>query len=228
VTAVVHPVHGRRLPPGKPKLRGWSHLIAAFLAIPFAALLVARTAGDIPRAGSMALYGGVTILLFFGSAAYHMGHWRGRLRYAVRCLDHGNIFLKIAGTVTAIGFNVLDGWERIALLGLVWGFAGAGIAMIFRTVKTSRWVRVGLYVGTGLTGLIALPRLLAALPIEATWTILLGGALYGLGALIYAARGPNLFPRVFEHHELFHVFVIGGVVAFGAVVWIWVVPFSRV
>jgi hemolysin III len=228
VTAAFHPVYGRRLPPGKPKLRGWSHLIAAFLAIPFAAALVARTAGDAPRAGSMALYGAITVLLFFGSAAYHMGHWRGRLRYWVRCLDHGNIFLKIAGTVTVIAFNILDGWERVVVLGLVWAFAGTGIALLFRTVKTSRWVRVGLFVGTGLTGAIALPRLLAQLPIEATLLILLGGGLYGLGALIYAARGPNLFPRLFEHHELFHVFVIGGVVTFGAVVWIWVVPYSPV
>lgn len=35
-------------------------------------------------------------------------------------------------------------------------------------------------------------------------------ALIYLGALIYATRTPDLFPRVFGFHELFHVFVILG------------------
>jgi hemolysin III len=28
--------------------------------------------------------------------------------------------------------------------------------------------------------------------------------------VIYAARRPRLFPRIFSHHELFHVLVIAG------------------
>ena len=217
----------RRLPPGRPRLRGWSHLIAAFVAVAFTAILAERTAGDWPRLGSMLLYGAITILLFAGSAAYHMGHWTGRMRYFVRLLDHSNIFLKIAATVTAIAFNVLEGWERIAVLGLVWSFAGAGIAMITWTVRRPRWLRVGMYAGTGLAGGIALPSVLAALPLAAVGSIIAGGSLYLVGAVIYARKWPDPFPGWFEHHEVFHLFVIAGASAYAAAIWFWVVPFTR-
>jgi hemolysin III len=228
VTVGLDPLTVRRLPPGKPLLRGWSHLVMAFVGVAFTVALALRCLDDLPRLGSMLLYGAVTVLLFAGSAAYHMGRWSGRVRYWVRLLDHGNIFLKIAGTTTAIGFNVLDGWERLTVLGLVWGCAGTGVAALGWTARRSRWWKVGLYVATGLAGLAALPALLAALPLPAIWLMIGGGALYALGAVIYARKWPNPIPRIFEHHEVFHAFVIAGAVAFAAVIWIWVVPFSRV
>jgi len=217
----------RRLPPGPPRLRGWSHLFAAFCAVAFTVALAVRTAGDWPRLGSMLLYGSITVLLFAGSAAYHMGHWTGRVRYGVRLLDHSNIFLKIAATATAICYNVLDGWERVAILGLVWTFAATGIATLVWTVRRSRWLRVALYVATGLSGAAALPSVVQALPLVAVWAFLAGGALYGLGAVIYARRWPNPFPGWFGHHEIFHVFVIAGASSFGLAIWLWVVPFTR-
>jgi len=35
-----------------------------------------------------------------------------------------------------------------------------------------------------------------------------GGILYSLGAVIYATRRPDPFPRVFGYHEVFHALVI--------------------
>ena len=40
--------------------------------------------------------------------------------------------------------------------------------------------------------------------------VLVGGALYTFGAVIYAFRRPDPWPRVFGYHELFHLLVIGG------------------
>ena len=217
----------RRLPPGRPRLRGWSHLAAALVAVAFTAVLAERSLGDWPRLGSMLLYGGITVLLFAGSAAYHMGHWTGRVRHFVRLLDHSNIFLKIAATVTAIGFNVLDGLERVVVLGLVWSFAVSGVATINWAVRRSRWLRVAMYAGTGLAGGAALPTILAALPLPAVGAFLAGGALYGVGAVIYARKWPNPFPGWFEHHEVFHLFVIAGAAAYAAAIWLWVLPFTR-
>jgi hemolysin III len=35
-----------------------------------------------------------------------------------------------------------------------------------------------------------------------------GGLLYSVGAVVYATRRPDPFPRVFGYHEVFHVLVI--------------------
>ena len=43
--------------------------------------------------------------------------------------------------------------------------------------------------------------------------ILLGGILYSAGALIYATKRPNISPRWFGFHELFHSFTAGAFVA---------------
>jgi hemolysin III len=40
-------------------------------------------------------------------------------------------------------------------------------------------------------------------------------------------KRPNPFPRVFGYHEIFHLLVIAGAMAFAAVIWFWVVPFPQ-
>ena len=35
-----------------------------------------------------------------------------------------------------------------------------------------------------------------------------GGMLYSVGAVIYATRRPDPFPRVFGYHEIFHALVV--------------------
>jgi len=40
--------------------------------------------------------------------------------------------------------------------------------------------------------------------------LMLGGAWYTVGAVIYALKKPNPMPGVFGFHELFHVFILGG------------------
>ena len=215
-------------PPARPLLRGWSHAVAALGALAFTAALVARCLGDLPRLSTMLLYGLSSVGLFACSAAYHVVTWSPERRKIWRALDHGNIYVMIAATSTAIGANVLVGWERVALLTSVWLIAAIGVAVSVFHVRLSAAPRVGLYLLTGLTGVIALPGLLAALPLAAIAGIVVGGLLYAVGGAIYALRRPNPFPRVFGYHEVFHLLVIAGGIAFGAVIWIWVVPFGGV
>ena len=48
----------------------------------------------------------------------------------------------------------------------------------------------------------------------------IGGVLYSVGAVIYALKRPDLWPRVFGYHELFHTFVLVAAVAhFIAISW---------
>ena len=217
-----------RLAIARPMLRGWSHALAAPLAAVFTVALAARCLEDPPRLISVLVYGLSLILMYGWSAAYHMVTWGPARRQFMRQIDHANIFIVIAATATAIGLNVLVGWERVALLIAVWAPTILGVMMTVLRVRLPSGPRVGLYIATGLAGLVALPGLLAALPPPAILLLIAGGVLYATGGLIYSTRVPDPAPRVFGYHEVFHLFVLAGGAAFGFVVWTWVVPFGRV
>jgi hemolysin III len=190
----------------------------------FTVVLVLRCLGDVPRLSVMLLYGLSSVVLFACSALYHIVTWSPARRSLLRAFDHGNIYLMIAATSTAIGATVLAGWERVALLVLVWSLAVIGIALSVIHVRLSPTPRVCLCLATGLAGVVGLPGLLASLPFPAVTGIIAGGVLYATGGAIYALKWPDPFPRVFGYHEVFHLLVIAGSVAFGAVIWIWIVP----
>ena len=211
----------------RPLLRGWSHAVAALGAGIFTVLLVLRCLGDAPRLSTMLLYGLSSVWLFGCSALYHIVTWTPVRRKVWRAVDHGNIYVMIAATTTTIGVNVLTGWDQALLLVSVWLLAVIGVCVAVFHVRLTSGPRVGLYLLTGLTGLLALPSVVQILPLAALLGIMSGGVLYGIGGAIYALKRPDPFPRVFGYHEIFHLLVIAGWIAFAVVVWVWVVPFGR-
>lgn len=212
---------------GKPLMRGWFHIFAALGSVAATVGLLLRTLDDPLRLLSLLVFGLSTIELYTVSAIYHVGWWKGRRRTVLRALDHANIFVLIAGTYTPICVNVLSGWLRIALLALIWLLALVGVAGAVFTLRLPRWLSTGLYIVMGWVALISAPVLIRLLPWEAIGLLVGGGVLYTIGALFYALKRPNPFPRVFGYHEIFHLFVIAGGTAFVVMIWGWVVPFPR-
>src|SRR3712207_2801443 len=97
----------------KPRLRGWSHALAAIGAVIVTIQLSLATSEDRLRWLSVVTFGLTMIELYLVSAIYHLGSWRGRSYTVLRTLDHANIFLVIAGTYTPICINVLHGELRL-------------------------------------------------------------------------------------------------------------------
>lgn len=211
----------------KPLLRGWFHAAAAVGAVALTVILCWLSRGDIPRLISMLIFGLSMVELYTVSATYHIGRWPERTRRVLRSVDHANIFVLIAGTYTPLCFNILDGWLRITILSVIWFLAVLGIAFSVLTLRLPRWVGASLYIGMGWVALLAIPGFLAVLPWTAVSTLVLGGLLYTIGAVVYARRWPNPFPRILGFHEIFHLFVIAGSIAFAACIWIWALPFPR-
>lgn len=207
----------------KPLLRGWFHAVASVGALIVTIGLLVKTYGDMANFVAALVFGLSMVILYAVSSIYHIGSWEGRRERALRAFDHANIFLLIAGTYTPICVNVLTGHMRVTMLALVWGLAALGIGGVLFTLRMPRAVQVALYIGMGWVALIALPELIRTLPIGATLMLLLGGALYTMGALVYALRRPDPLPHIFGYHEIFHLFVIGGSSAFVATIWLWVV-----
>ena len=225
--AVVHHVRP------KPLLRGWFHAVAAVGAVVVTIILTWLSRHDPPRLYSMLVFGLSMVALYTVSAIYHIGSWRVTPLRVLRSLDHSNISLVIAGTYTPLCFNLLSGTFRTVMLVAVWASAALGVALSVSiglpgvTWQVPRPLSTALYIAMGWISLLALPAFLEVLPWYVIGLLLLGGALYTIGAIIYARKKPDPFPLVFGFHEIFHLFVIAGSVVFITVIWVWVLPFPR-
>jgi hemolysin III len=211
----------------KPLLRGYSHAVTAPLALLATVVLAVMAAGDTARQVTVLIYGATMVLLFSGSALYHVGNWSQRTRDWLQRLDHSNIFLLIAGTYTPIAFAVLAGWQRVAVLGAVWSLSLIGVAIAVGGVRLPRPLFVGLYLLIGWVALLAIPAIFARVGLEGAMLLFAGGVLYSIGAVCYALQRPRLWQRVFSYHEVFHLFVIAASAIFLVFITNYVISLPR-
>lgn len=191
----------------RPKLRGWLHLGAVPLSLVLGVIAVVLAAPGRDR-WSAGVYLVTTVLLFSVSAAYHRRIWGARWEAVLKRIDHSNIYLFIAGSYTPFAVTLLPGVVGEVLLIVVWSIAALGV--IFRVVwiGAPRWLYVGTYIALGWAAVGYLPALWRSGGAVVVLLIAAGGALYTIGAIVYAFRRPNPFPRWFGFHELFHFFTI--------------------
>ena len=207
----------------KPLMRGWSHALASLASLGLVIAFCIERWGAWPRLISLLIFGFSMLELYTMSALYHIGRWKPRTAHILRAIDHANIFVMIAGTYTPLCFYLLSGWLRVTILAVIWGVALVGVSLAVFALHLPRWVNAVLYIGMGWVVILVLPAFLQVIPWYAVATLLLGGMLYTIGAVIYARKRPDPFPRVFGFHEVFHLFVIAGSVAFAVCIWIWTV-----
>jgi hemolysin III len=69
-------------------------------------------------------------------------------------------------------------------------------------------VATALYLLLGWAAVPLAPAMYRALGPGSMALLAAGGLLYSVGAVIYATRRPDPFPRVFGYHEVFHALVI--------------------
>jgi hemolysin III len=208
----------------KPMLRGVSHAATAPLALAATIVLAVVAGGDPAKQLTVVIYGGTMVLLFSGSALYHIGNWSERTREVLRRLDHSNIFLLIAGTYTPIAFTLLQGRQRIGILGAVWGLSLCGVAFSVSGIKLPRLVFTSLYLMVGWVAVLALPTIFGRVGLGGALLLALGGGLYSIGAVCYALKRPVLWRRVFSYHEVFHLFVIAAAAAFLTFIVVYILP----
>jgi hemolysin III len=190
----------------KPLLRGVSHEIAAGVALAGLVALVLLAPGPRARVGAL-VYGMSLVGLFSVSALYHRPNWSPRAYLWMRRLDHSAIFLLIAGTFTPICLLIGDARAN-TMLAVVWAGAGLGILRALLWPRAPRLVATGLYVLLGWAALPLVPAMYRALGAGPLLLLAAGGVLYSVGAVVYATRRPDPFPRVFGYHEIFHALVV--------------------
>lgn len=193
----------------KPLLRGWLHAVTFPLAVTAGATL-AVLAHSARATVALAVFTVCAGLLFGVSALYHRGTWSAPARAVLRRLDHANIFLLIAGTYTPLGLLLLHGRAEITLLSLVWG--GALVGVLFRVLwlGAPRWMYVPVYLGIGWGAAWFIPGFLDRGGAAVVTLVVVGGLLYSVGAVVYGLRRPDVAPRVFGFHEVFHSLTVLG------------------
>jgi hemolysin III len=195
----------------KPKLRGWLHAATTPLALAAGIVLTALAPTASSRA-SAAVFAVTAFLLFGTSAVYHRGKWSPKVRMLLKRLDHSNIFLIIAGSYTPFAVVLLPHNRARTLLLIVWCGAIAGV--LFRVFWTGapRWLYTPVYVALGWVAVIYLPDFLHRGGVAVLVLIVVGGALYSLGAVVYALKRPDPSPRWFGFHEIFHTCTVAAFV----------------
>ena len=166
--------------------------------------------GDLPKQLSLLVYGASLVLMFLASAAYHLIKSSPNLSLLLRKADHSSIYLLIAGTYTPICLHFFTGFWQWGLVTIIWAMAAIGVAVKLFVINAPRWITAGVYLMMGWLSLIAIQEMIQAMPMAALGLLALGGVFFTVGAVVYVARRPNLYPGVFGFHELWHVFVILG------------------
>ena len=192
----------------RPLLRGVLHG-GAFAASCVIGVLFVLAAPDERVLPSLAFALSATVMLGT-STLYHRVRWkRTAARLWMRRADHAGIFLLIAGTYTPVGLISLHGSWRVATLAVVWSGAAAAVLMKLCWVGAPKWLSAVVGVGLGWAGVAAMPQILDHDGITPVILLAAGGIAYTAGAVVYAFRWPDPFPKVFGYHELFHALTIG-------------------
>lgn len=191
----------------KPLLRGHFHQAAFFIAAGASAMLVALSHG-LRATISNLIYSFSLCGLFGVSALYHRVQWGPENRARIRRLDHCAIFVLIAGSATPLIVLGIPGEGGSRLLVFIWIAAGIGVFKSLFWTKAPKWLSAIIYVGVGWLAVPIVPLLNQHLGLTRVVLIVTGGAVYSLGAAVYALKRPDPSPRVFGYHEIFHLLVV--------------------
>jgi hemolysin III len=207
----------------KPLLRGVSHAGAAVVMLVVGPLVVLRAQGARDIVLTLVYVLSVEAMLTV-SALFHRVTWSPEARRRMRRLDHSMIFLAIAGSYTATAGVMLPGHDSTLVIAIVWAGAIAGVVLRLAWLDAPKWAVAMPYLVLGWLALAFSPEMLHAMGGGAFGLVGLGGAFYTAGAVVYARKSPDPWPKVFGYHEIFHALVIAGVATHMCVVAFLVLP----
>jgi hemolysin III len=183
-----------------------SHGVALLSALAGAPFLIAASMrhGNVVNVAGASVFAATTLLLYFASTLYHaVPH--PRAKRLLQKLDHGAIYLLIAGTYTPFTLGVLGGPWGWTLFALVWTLAVVGVTLkAFDHISHPVW-STGLYLVMGWLAVIAVKPMLASIATPGLILLGAGGLFYTLGVAFFAFDS-----RVRYGHFVWHLFVIAG------------------
>lgn len=191
----------------RPWLRGSFHRWGVPVAIVLTVVLALRAHTGGERA-TVIVYGICLSLMLSSSGLLHARRYSHRPRRFLRRLDHAMIHVGIAGTYTAVMVLALDGATRIVLLIVAWTLAVLGVAARMIWMDARRGLIAAVYLVAGWQLMLDLPAYMDGMSSVELGLLAVGGLLYTIGAVLFALRRPDPWPRVYGYHEVWHTFVV--------------------
>lgn len=196
----------------RPTLRGIAHRAAAIMSWPAAVAATIAAPAGVGRM-AVAVFATGIAAMFTLSAIVHYRPWGPDTTEVLFRLDHTGIYLAITGTAVAVGLLGLHGWARVVIVAILPGLALVGIVLEWLPSRTPRGVAHALYLVLGWATIPFVPMVAANRGWTPAGLLLVGGVLYTVGSVVVARRRPDPWPRIFGYHEIWHLAVIGAVVA---------------
>jgi hemolysin III len=159
---------------------------------------------------AISVYGATLIATFVASAMYHFTPWEN-IRPTLRRFDHAAIYLKIAGTYTPLVVLIGSGFAYV-ILGIVWGLAVIGVVLKLFFWSTPGRFGPALYLIMGWLSVALIWSLWSIVPLAAMVLMGIGGLLYTVGVIFYAAK--NLKFAI----AIWHGFVVAATACFFAAI----------
>jgi hemolysin III len=179
------------------------HIVGVSAAVTAVVWLLASLAPDatVKQVATLLVYSFGLIGMLAASAAYHLTR-PGRLKSALRRIDHAMIFVMIAGSYTPFALNALGPGLGVPLCIAVWALAVIGVALKLACPLRFERVSLALYLGMGWMLLVVIRSFVASLSAEVLLLLLAGGIVYSLGAAVHAAG------RLRFHNAMWHAMVL--------------------
>jgi hemolysin III len=177
-------------------------LVAAVVSVPFL-VVSARQQSAASFAGTM-VFAATMVLLYLASTLYHAVP-TGRTKRVFLKLDHGAIYLFIAGTYTPFALGALSGALGWSLFGVVWLLAAIGITLKALDRLSHPWLSTGLYLAMGWLVVVAAVPLMARVPLPGVMWLVAGGLAYTVGVIFFVFDS-----RIKYSHAVWHGFVAMG------------------
>jgi len=178
-------------------------LVAALASAPVLIATVAKTGSYVNVAGAT-VFALTTVLLYCASTLYHAVS-RERVKALLRKLDHGAIFLLIAGTYTPFTLGPLKGPLGWTLFGVVWTLAVIGVTLKAFDRIEHPIASLGMYLVMGWLCVVAIEPVLQHIAPAGLLLLGGGGASYMAGVAFFTVDS-----RVRYGHFIWHLFVLAG------------------
>lgn len=198
-------------------VRGFLHGTAALVSIAGLVALTIRSDGA-GMTAAVVLYGVTLIAMYATSALYHSVPWQPAWKSRLQSLDHIFIYALVAATFTPLLIAVEEtAWIVLGLIG-IWTLVALGLGKEFVGRPKRRLLFRLQFVAVGVA-LAPLWATVVGIDPPAALMLVIGGGVYLFGALLLVNGIPRLAPRVFSHHEVWHVMVIIASVIHFLAVW---------
>lgn len=185
-----------------------THIIGFLLSLIFFLPVVVRAYRGQDVIGFLAwlVYFIAIAVMFLSSSLYH-AMTRPMARTIFRAIDHGVIYLTIAGSYTPIILIGLRSAFSIVIFVLIWILAIIGIVMNIIAFTTAKEDKIGkasmaIYMAMGWISLLLIYQIYRNIGLSYILFLVLGGLCYTLGAVFYSIR------KIPYNHAIWHIFIL--------------------